>query len=628
MAHESFEDEEVAKLLNAHFVSVKVDREERPDLDSVYMTVCQGLTGHGGWPLSVFLTPDKKPFYAGMYFPKESRYGQPGFMDVLRSLSAQYKEDQTQIVQASEQIVEALQKAGEEAEAIAPNILTKTYEHFKNTFDPVYGGFGQEPKFPSPHQLMYLLRIHRLHKEPRALKLVEKTLDGMASGGIWDHLGGGFARYSVDREWLVPHFEKMLYDQAMLMIAYSEAYQVTQKPLYRDIVDGIYQYVTHKLTDPEGGFYSAEDADSEGVEGKFYVWNPDEIVDVLGDEEGAFFCNLYNITRQGNFEGASIPHLISSSLEEAASEFDMEINELKSRLSSSREALFNHRETRIHPHKDDKILTSWNGLMITALAKAYQAFGDFKYLNAATKAFEFLEKMLLQDGRWMARYREGDVRYEGYLDDYAFMLWACDALYEATFEGTYLNKMKTWADDMIRTFWDHENFGFFLSRETDELFTRPKDIYDGAIPSGNSVASFTLLKLARRTGDLDLEMYVDKMFNRFGADANRYPIGHTFLLMSYLLAKGGTKELVVLEPEDQIDFKEGFPESSFKKWNAAFHPEVLSLVGKKATLEELASFTRDFALMDGNTTYFLCEHHVCQRPTTNWTVIKSSLKGK
>jgi uncharacterized protein len=619
MAHESFEDKEVADLLNERFVSIKVDREERPDIDSVYMNVCQALTGHGGWPLSVFLTPDQKPFYAGTYFPKTSRYGQPGFMDVLHSLSSQYQEDPERILNAGEQIVSALNKAGEESEAIHADTLSKTYEHFKSTFDPEFGGFGQEPKFPSPHQLMFLLRYARLHNEPQAIRMAEKTLEAMAQGGIRDHLGGGFARYSVDREWLVPHFEKMLYDQAMLMMAYSEAYQVTKKPEYESIVADIYRYVSRELTDPEGGFYSAEDADSEGVEGKFYVWHPDEVLDALGEDEGTLFCNVYDITNQGNFEGTNIPHLIKVNLGDIAKEYELSAEELEDKLASSREKLFQHRENRIHPHKDDKVLTSWNGMMIAALAAAYQAFQNKDYLHAAERAFDFLEKNLRVEGKWMARYREGEVKYSGYLDDYAFMLWAADSLYEATFDASYLTKMKTWTGEMTERFWDRESFGFYLSDEKSELFVRPKDVYDGAIPSGNSVAALMLLKLARRTGDLDYEMFVDKMFNRFGAEVNRYPMGHTFFLSVYLLAKTGTKELVVLtKSESEFDQK--------KDWQTRFHPEVITLVGDQNSLAKVASFTKDFLLLDEQTTFYLCEHFVCQRPTTDWEQIEQSLK--
>lgn len=618
MAHESFEDEEVADLLNERFVSIKVDREERPDIDSVYMTVCQALTGHGGWPLSVFLTADQKPFYAGTYFPKTSRYGQPGFMDVLHSIASQYQEDPERIINAGDHIVTALNKAGEASEAIHAETLTKTYTHFKSTFDSEYGGFGQEPKFPSPHQLMFLLRYSRLHNEPEAVKMVEKTLDAMAQGGIRDHLGGGFARYSIDREWLVPHFEKMLYDQALLMVAYSEAYQVTKNPEYEVVVAEIFRYVSRELTDADGGFYSAEDADSEGVEGKFYVWHPDEVFDVLGDEEGALFCDVYDITTHGNFEGANIPHLIQVSMSDLAESYKLSVHDLELKLSASREKLFNYREERIHPHKDDKILTSWNGMMIAALATAYQTFQNSAYLEAAERAFLFLETHLRVGDEWMARYRDGEVKYKGYLDDYAFMLWAADALYEATYNIGYLIKMKTWAIEMTARFWDNESFGFYLSNDQSELFIRPKDDYDGAIPSGNSVAALMLFKLARRTGNLDYEMFVDKMFNRFGAEVNRYPMGHTFFLSVYMLAKKGTKELVVLT-------KSGSQFQDRSKWQTGFHPEVIELIGDRDSLIEVASFTKDFILLEEQATFYLCENYVCQRPTTDWDHLVKSL---
>ncbi|WEG10780.1 thioredoxin domain-containing protein [Pullulanibacillus sp. KACC 23026] len=620
MAHESFEDEEIASLLNERFISIKVDREERPDIDSVYMNVCQALTGHGGWPLSVFLTPDQKPFYAGTYWPKESRYGQLGFRDVILSLSDHYQETPEKIEGTGDQIIAALKKAGEEAASIHPHILEQTYEHFKSTFDPEYGGFGQEPKFPSPHQLMWLMRYAQISKEPEALQMVEKTLESLAKGGIHDHIGGGFSRYSVDREWLVPHFEKMLYDQATLMIAYSEAYKITKNPAYADSVDDIFQYVTRELTDEKGGFYSAEDADSEGVEGKFYVWHPEEVIEVLGDEEGAFYCDVYDITKNGNFEGASIPHLIGVSLDEEAERYQISVTDFVARLENAREKLFLHREKRIHPHKDDKVLTSWNGMMIAALATAYQATQNKDYLQAAERAFNFLNEHLWVNGKWKARYRQGDVKYDGYLDDYAMMLWACDALYESTFNSVYLTHMEEWAKGMIQDFWDEKGHGFFLTAKSTELFIRPKDIYDGATPSGNSVASLMLLKLSRRTGNLDFEMYVDKMFNRFGAEVNRYPMGHTFFLMTYLLAKQGTKELVVLTPQNEA------AQPEFKGIQTEFCPEIIPLVGTHKELISVAALTQTFYLMDDKTTYYLCKNYACERPTTDWEQVLKEIR--
>lgn len=618
MAHESFEDEEVAELLNQYFVSIKVDREERPDIDSVYMTVCQALTGHGGWPLSVFLTPDQKPFYAGTYFPKENRYGQPGFMDVLNSIAAQYAKDRGKIETSGKQIVAALKDMKSESATIHKKVLDDCFEQFTKMFDGNYGGFGDAPKFPSPHQLLFLLRYHRLKENKKALDMVEKTLEGMANGGIHDHIGGGFARYSVDEQWLIPHFEKMLYDQATLMLSYTEAYQITKNPRWKRVVNDIFTYVTRDMRDPDGGFYSAEDADSEGVEGKFYVWTPDEIFAELDETDAGLYCHVYDITYQGNFEGASLPNLINISLDTIAEEQLLSLEELQLKLDQLNKKLFQARDQRIHPHKDDKILTSWNGLMIAALATAAQAFGEGKYLKAAEDAFDFINQTMYVDGDLFARYRDGEIKVEAFLDDYAYLMWACDALYEATFNVKYIEKMKDLASRMIAQFWDQEHFGFFLNQESTSLVMRPKEIYDGAMPSGNSVAAMMLFKLARRTGQIDYETYVDKMFNGFGAEINRYPMGYTWLLSTFMLADAGTKELVVLVEEDDSH--------NTTNLQTAFLPEVLILKGTGQVLSTIAPFAKDFYMIDGKTTYYLCEHFQCQQPTTQFNAIEEALK--
>ncbi|MGV3489448.1 MAG: thioredoxin domain-containing protein [Tuberibacillus sp.] len=619
MAHESFEDEEVAGLLNDHFVSIKVDREERPDIDSIYMTVCQALTGHGGWPLSVFLTPDQKPFYAGTYFPKESRYGQPGFIDVLMSIASQYQKDQEKILKSGDQIVHALNEAKSETSSIHKEIIDHCFEHFEQSFDSEYGGFGHAPKFPAPHQLLFLLRYARLYKNDRALEMVEKTLEGIANGGIHDHIGGGFARYSVDREWLVPHFEKMLYDQATLMLAYTEAWQNTKNPRWEYVVEGIYNYLVRDMQDEKGGFYSAEDADSEGIEGKFYVWKPEDIFAVLDEHDAGLYCHVYDITKKGNFEGASIPNLIGASLSTTAEEQQMTEDALREKLAELEYKLFCERETRIHPHKDDKILTSWNALMIATLAQAGRVFQKEKYIKTAERAFRFIHHTMFQDGELHARYREGDVKFKAFLDDYSYLMWACDALYEATFNPEYIKKMKIYADQMIDRFWDGEHFGFYLNQNDVSLVMRPKDVYDGAMPSGNSAAAMMLFKLARRTGQIDYETYVDKMFNTFGSEVNRYPMGYTWLLTTYLLALRGTKELVVL-PKDELS--KSLPDPL----TTDYLPEVVTLYGNKANLASIASFTKDFNMLNDQTTYYLCEHFSCRQPTNDAEEIIAQLK--
>ncbi|MFC4617720.1 thioredoxin domain-containing protein [Camelliibacillus cellulosilyticus] len=618
MAHESFEDEEVATILNTHFVSIKVDREERPDIDSVYMTVCQALTGHGGWPLSVFMTPEQKPFYAGTYFPKESRFGQPGFIDILLSIADQYKDKKDKLETSGSEIIEALSRTATEATSIHKNLPAQCFDHFQEMFDHTYGGFGDAPKFPSPHQLLFLLRYYRWKGDPAALDMVEKTLEGMANGGIYDHIGGGFARYAVDRAWLIPHFEKMLYDQAMLMMVYTEAWQITQQPRWEKIVDAIFTYITRTMQDEKGGFYSAEDADAEGVEGKFYVWTPNEIIGELGDRDGALYCRVYDITEKGNFEGASVPNLINVSFEKIAEAERLTVQELVEKLDGLNQKLFKIREGRVHPHKDDKVLTAWNGLMIAAIATAARAFQREDYLKTAEEAFQFIDQNMFLNGELYARYRDGEVKVTAFLDDYAYFMWACDALYDATYQPKYLVKMKQLADQLITRFWDPKHYGFFLNCE-EELVMRPKDIYDGALPSGNSVAAMMLLKLARRTGHVDYEMYVDKIFNGFGTEVNHYPMGYAWLLSTFMLAEQGTKELVVL-------FDDNHEDAVPAEIQTAFLPEVVTLVGAPPLIGRIATFTKDFQMMNQRPTYYLCEHFQCRRPTTDAQEVLDSLR--
>ncbi|MBM7647051.1 uncharacterized protein YyaL (SSP411 family) [Scopulibacillus daqui] len=622
MAHESFEDEEVAAILNESYISIKVDREERPDIDAIYMTVCQALTGQGGWPLNVFLTPDQKPFYAGTYFPKESMYGRPGFKDVLLSLKQQYYDNPEKMTEISSQIVRTLSEQPRSETPISEGILDKCFEHFSQTFDPRFGGFGQAPKFPSPHQLMYLLRYHRWKEDDEAMEMVIRTLDSMADGGIYDHIGGGFSRYSVDEKWLVPHFEKMLYDQALLMMAYTEAYQVAGSNRYQRIVEEIYEYVTRELKDSQGGFYCAEDADSEGVEGKYYLWDKQEIIDILGDDSGELFCDAYGITDEGNFEGRNIPNLINTSLIPLAERYQMEAGQLKTQLNNAKSKLLEHRSKRVHPHKDDKILTSWNGLMIAALAKAARVFNNESYLLTAEKAFSFIEEHMIKDGHLMARYRDGDVKFKGYLDDYAFFIWACDALYEATYDFGYLEKMKQWTDHMLSNFWDEKNDGFYLySKDADELILRPKEVYDGAIPSGNSVAALMLMKLSRRLGETGYETYANRLLAAFSNRINAYPMGYAQFLTAHLFIQSQPKELVIFKGKDEEAYHQ-----ALRKLNSMLLPEVVITAGEAEQLKEDIAFLKDYKTIDGRTTYFLCRQFQCEQPATDFQSIYEKLK--
>lgn len=531
MAHESFEDEEVANILNNYFICIKVDREERPDIDSVYMSVCQAMTGGGGWPLNLFLTKDKKPFYAGTYFPKTSKYNQTGFIEILESINNVWVGNKDHVLTTADQVVNTLKEYGEdESFDISKNILSEGFQSFLNSFDAVFGGFSKAPKFPSPHNLSYLLSYYKDTREKRALEMVEITLKSMYKGGIFDHIGFGFSRYSVDEKWLVPHFEKMLYDNALLAIAYIETYEITKDNIYKEVAEKILAYILRDMTSKEGGFYCGEDADSEGVEGKFYLWDFAELYKVLNKEEANLFIKYYGIQREGNFEGRNIPNLIGEELE------DLDKNGLKEKLENIRRKLFDYREKRIHPHKDDKILTSWNGLMIAAFAKAGRVFHEDKYKDASIKALEFIfSKLQRADGRLLARFRQGESRYLAYLDDYAFIIWALIEVYEVTKDYTYVEKALELNKQMIDLFKDKEKGGLFLyGNDSEKLILRPKDIYDGAIPSGNGVAAMNMLRLSKITGDVKLKDEAESIFKVFGDSINKIPRAHAKTLEALL----------------------------------------------------------------------------------------------
>jgi uncharacterized protein YyaL (SSP411 family) len=611
MERESFEDEEVARLLNKHFISIKVDREERPDVDHIYMSVCQALTGHGGWPLTIVMTPDRKPFYAGTYFPKNSRGGYPGIIEVLQRINNTWRNEKSILLESSEKVMEHMEKefGTDEHGEISDEAIGSALTSFSNIFDKAYGGFGTAPKFPTPHNLMYLLRNYKQTGDSDALQMVEKTLEAMYRGGVYDHIGFGFSRYSTDRKWLVPHFEKMLYDNALLAFTYIEAYQLTGKEQYKRVAGQIFEYVLRDMTSPEGGFYSAEDADSEGVEGKFYVWTPKEIIEVLGEKDAKQFCSMYDITEKGNFEENNIPNAIENN-----KPFD-ELTQLP--LDNMRRKLFEYREKRIHPYKDDKILTAWNGLMIAALAYGARVLGNQRYIMAAEKAVSFIQNKLMRvDGRLMARYREGETAYLGYLDDYAFMVWGLIELYQASFELKYLELAVHLNEDMIRFFGDEAKGGYFIyGNDSEQLIARPKEVYDGAMPSGNSVAALNLLRLGRLTGNTELEVEAEGLFGAFADKINSYSMAYTFMLMAVMFARGKGSEIVLVG-----DNKTAAAQSFIDLINKSFLPYTVVIVkniDKDEIIKNLIPYTEGQNMIDNKATAYVCENFACRAPITD-----------
>ncbi|MDD4334087.1 MAG: thioredoxin domain-containing protein, partial [Desulfotomaculaceae bacterium] len=557
MEKESFEDEEVAAILNHNFVSIKVDREERPDIDHIYMSVCQAMTGQGGWPLTILMTPDKKPFYAGTYFPKHEKWGRTGLVEILILVSEKWRQHPDMLLEMAEKVSSSVftKRSDSHGKELTGKTLLQAFFQARSMFDKEYGGFGTAPKFPTPHNLAFLLRYWKRKDDGEALDMVEQTLERMYRGGIYDHIGYGFSRYSTDKKWLAPHFEKMLYDNALLALAYIEGYQATGRKLYARVAKEIFTYVLRDMTSPAGGFYSAEDADSEGEEGKFYVWTPSEIKDILGNQDGEIYCRLYDITTRGNFAGRSIPNLIAAPPFSEAGELTLETEVTAGYIESLRNKLFNARKKRVHPHKDDKVLTAWNGLMIAALARGAAVFGEDAYRKAAVNAVEFImQKLRRADGRLLARYRDGEAAYPAYLDDYAFLAWGLWELYEADFAASHLEQALELTGQMIDLFWDAENGGFYFNgKDAEQLISRPKEVYDGAMPSGNSVALLNLLRLARLTANEKLTEIAERQIKAFSGSIGQYPWGYTHFLMGIDFMLGPTREIVIAGRAGETD---------------------------------------------------------------------------
>ncbi len=627
MEHESFEDEEVARLMNEAFVSIKVDREERPDIDGVYMTVCQMMTGGGGWPLTIIMTPDKRPFFAGTYIPKETRFGRMGMLDLIPRVQDLWKNRRDDVLESAEKVTSALTEttqieAGGDLDA---STLSHAARQLAHRYDDRYGGFGEAPKFPTPHQLLFLLRQWKRTDERAPLDMVDKTLTSMRRGGIYDHVGFGFHRYATDRHWLVPHFEKMLYDQAMLTIASCEAFQATGQERHATTAREIITYVLRDMTSPEGGFYSAEDADSEGVEGKFYVWTADEIRQVLDDDLARIVIQVYGVTGEGNYvdeasgkrTGTNILHR-TKSVKDLAAELDIAPEALQDKLEQARQKLFEVRERRMHPHKDDKILTDWNGLMIAALARAGFVLADPAHVEAAEGAAEFvLTRLRSDDGRLLHRYRGGEAGLTAHVDDYAFMVWGLIELYEATFDARHLESAIALNQEMLDRYWDDQTGGlYFTADNAERLLIRQKDIYDGAIPSGNSVAMLNLLRLARITGQAEFEQRADRIAKAFASEVARFPSAYTMLLCGVDFAVGPSREIVIAGLPTAEDTR-----SMLSMLRRQFLPNKVLLCRpaddeEAAGIVKLAPWTEGLRPIDGKATGYVCVGQQCSMPVT------------
>ncbi len=613
MEKESFEDEDVAKILNDSFISIKVDREERPDIDHIYMKVCQLMTGSGGWPLSVFLTPGKKPFFAGTYFPKENKYGRIGFKELLNRIKDLWIDKQNELTNNAEEITSALTDnySSNHNRESGKDIILSSFKNLKRLYDVENGGFGSAPKFPSPHNLLFMLRYWKKYREPAALEMVDQTLTKMRMGGIFDQIGFGFHRYSTDSKWLVPHFEKMLYDQAMLIMAYSEAYQATKKNLFRSSVDEIIEYLKTNLLSPEGGFYSAEDADSEGEEGKFYVWSLTEINNLLNADEAELFSKTYNITERGNFKdestgimnGSNIPHLTKP----------VEDDNEKKLLNSIRQKLISVRNKRVHPFKDDKILTDWNGLMIAALSTAANVFDNEKYLTLALKCKEFIfSKMITGNNELLHRYRNNESGINANLDDYSFLIWGLLSLYNSTFDEQHLIDAINLTDTTIKIFWDDKDGIFYFSNSSSsDLIIRTKEIYDGAIPSGNSVMLHNLVVLSRIIAEINYESMIDRMVDSFSNIISSSSFSNTFTLSSFIFLNESSYELVIVGDKAN-------PETVgyIKELRRHFTPDMITIFRNSDSTSKI-DYINNYKMINGQTTFYLCRNHTCDTPTND-----------
>ena len=596
MAHESFEDLEIADILNKYYVSIKVDKEERPDIDSIHMAVCQAFTGSGGWPTSIFMTAEQKPFFAGTYFPKTARYGSIGFKELLLIIHQKWKNERDALVDSADKITAALNQHHVAASQAEGTLLDTALRWYEQNFDASFGGFGGAPKFPTPHNLLFLMQQYEKQGNRQALNMAEITLQKMYAGGLFDHIGYGFCRYSTDRYYLVPHFEKMLYDNALLILAYCKAYELTGKSFYLEVAKKTASYILDEMTSPKGGFYSAQDADSDGEEGKYYVFTPEEIIELLGQADGTAFCERFGITKTGNFEGKSIPNLLHAK--------DLTDERFDCFLPTLRE----YRRGRTRLHTDDKILTAWNALMIAALCRLYRCSRDHRYLEAAKKAQGFIENSLFSQDTLYVSFRDGKLGEHGFLDDYASYIFALLSLYDATLEETFLRRAMQLTRETVTQYYDSEHGGFYLSgRDNETLLFRPKECYDGALPSGNSLIAYVLVRLNALLPDYSTENILNKQLAYMAGEAEQYPAGFSMFLMalSDFLAPP-LLVTVVSNGEDLSDL-----------------PFVLP---SDAIVKVLERPLQEYKLLNNETTFYVCRKCSCLPPMNKRQFMMEILK--
>jgi uncharacterized protein YyaL (SSP411 family) len=637
MEKESFEDQAVARHLNDTFISIKVDREERPDIDAVYMAVCQMLTGSGGWPLNLFLTPDKKPFFAATYIPKNNRAGRAGLIELCQQISNLWASQTDKVNSSAASIAATLDRAFTFSAADEPgeSLLDHAFELIWQGYDSRLGGFEGAPKFPMPHRLLFLLRCYHRSGDAKALKMVEKTLKAMRLGGIWDHVGYGFHRYSTDPEWLLPHFEKMLYDQALIAQACLETYQITKDEFYTQTADEIFTYVLRDMTSPEGAFFSAEDADSEGEEGKFYVWTVDEFRSVMGEEHSDVWEKILKLQPDGNFfdeasgqkTGANILHL-DRPVRQWSQELNLKPEALTTQWENIREKLFRYRKQRIHPLKDDKVLVDWNGLMMAAFSLASRILNNPEYARAAEKSAQFiLTKMRDDRGRLFHRFRDGELAVEAQAADYAFLIYGLLNLYQATFNLAYAEEAAALQEKMLQDFRDPDSGGFFsTANESEALPVRPKELYDGAIPSANSVSLLNLLWLARLTGDPKWDNHAHDQLRAFAGTVKAQPSAFAFFLLGVDFALRPGQEVVIAADPEKAEAQQ-----MLAALNLNFAPHKVALVKSKQNAERLAKFagyTDGLQLVKGKATAHVCKGFACKEPTSDVEAMVAHILGK